>query len=163
VVADGEKKPLSRNGGNQLLGEQCEQNAADGGQVKVVHFEQKAELERGALAHQLPAPKDYDVVGNDCDGARLEGGEGRLALDEAEVLRLVTRNGLKRALKNGPQFQAKGTVERGDADIDPIDTHCVRRMKRGVRACGYVQCAGGGGVCVYVWVVGRGCLSGLAC
>ena len=102
VVADGEEKTLPRNRGDQLLREEKQQGPADSGEVKVVHLEEKVELEGLTVAHKLPTTEDYSVVYNQRDNADLECRKGRLSLHEAEVLRLVARNGLKALFEDWP-------------------------------------------------------------
>jgi hypothetical protein len=102
VVANGEEKALPGNYRNQLFREQGEEGAADGGEVKVVHLEQKVELERLPIAHKLAPAKDCNVVYDERSDADFEGGERRLSLDEAEVLGLVACNGLEALLKDRP-------------------------------------------------------------
>lgn len=102
MVADGEEKALPDNRGDDLLGEKQQQCAANGGEVKVVHLEKKAELEGLAIAHKLPAAENYNVVHKKRDNTRLQGRERCDALLEAEVLGLVARNGLKDLFENGP-------------------------------------------------------------
>jgi hypothetical protein len=118
VLANGKKQPLPRDNGNQLLREEHQQYPTDSGQVEVVELEQEVQLERLALAHQFPPTEDYNVVCEEGDGGGLERGHGRLAGLEAEVLRLVADNGLERSFEEGPQLEAKGAVERGDAIVD---------------------------------------------
>jgi hypothetical protein len=126
VVADGEEDTVPGDRGDQLLGEEGQQDTADGREVEVVHLEQEVELERLASAHQLPTAKDDDVVCDERSGARLERRERRLAGDEAEVLGLVASNGLEDLLEDGPQGDAEGAVKRGRADLEPFWlTHCV--------------------------------------
>ena len=127
MVADGEEETVPRDRGDELLGEEGQQDTADGREVEVVHLEEEVELERLASAHQLATAKDDDVVCDERGGARLEGGEGRLAGDEAEVLGLVADDGLEGLFEDGPQGKAEGTVKRGRADLEPFWlTHCVR-------------------------------------
>ena len=102
VVADGKEKTLPDNRGDDLLGEKKQQCTANGGEVKVVQLEEKAELEGLAIAHKLPAAKNYNVVYKERDNTSLEGRERCDALLEAEVLGLVARNGLKDLFENGP-------------------------------------------------------------
>jgi hypothetical protein len=102
VVADGKEKALANYNGKQLLNEERQQYTADGGEIEVVHLEQKVQLERLAVAHQLAAAKDYNVVCEKCDGACFERGERCLAGHEAEVVRFVADNWLKYGFEDGP-------------------------------------------------------------
>jgi hypothetical protein len=127
MAADCEEQTLSRYRGDQLLGEQRQEYAADGGEVEIVHLEQEVELEWLTLAHQLPPAEDYNVVCEKRNSARLERGEGCLAGNEAEVLRFIAGNWLESCFENRPQLEAEGAVERGDAIVDEgWETHCVR-------------------------------------
>ena len=130
MIADGEEQALAGDRGNQLLCEQGKQYSADGCEVEVVQFEEKAQFERLALAHQLPAAEDYNVVCDERNSARLECGERCLARDEAEVLRLVADNGLKGLLENRPELQAERPIERRRAELDPVwETHGGRERR----------------------------------
>lgn len=73
LVAHGEKEATPRNGGDKLLNEKSQESAADKGQVEVVDQEERPQLEGLAVAHQLPATKDYNVVNDDEDTRLLEG------------------------------------------------------------------------------------------
>lgn len=52
---------------NKLLNEENQKDAADGGQVEIVDEEERLELERLAIAHQLATTKDDHVVDDDED------------------------------------------------------------------------------------------------
>lgn len=62
MIANGEEKAMAGNGRDDLLKEQAKQDSANCREVKVVHFEQKAELEGLAVPHQFSSSEDYDVV-----------------------------------------------------------------------------------------------------
>ena len=102
MVADGEEEAFPGNRGDQLLREKEEESPADGREVKVVHLEEKVELERLTVAHKLPASEDNDVVCDECDHTDFERRKRRLSLYEAKVLRLVAHNRLKHLLEDGP-------------------------------------------------------------
>jgi hypothetical protein len=118
VVANCKEKTLAGNRGDDLLGKEGKKYAADCCEVEVVHLEQEVQLEGLAAAHELSSTEDYNVVCQKRDDADLESGQGGLAGDEAEVLRLVANNGLEDSLEDGPQLEAKWPVERGDAEVD---------------------------------------------
>lgn len=102
MVANGEEKTLAGNNWEQLLDKERQEYAADCCEVEVVHLEQKAELEWRAFAHQLAATENDNVVCEQGDGTLLQRRHGRLAGNEAEVLRLVADDGLKGGFKDGP-------------------------------------------------------------
>ena len=120
VVTDGKENAVPRDRGDDLLRKQHQQNKADGRKVKVVELEQKAQLERLAVPHQLPST-EYDNVVRDEEGcARLEGRDGRLPGNEAEILRLVAQEGLVRLLKDGPRCETERSVERRRPKLNPV-------------------------------------------
>jgi hypothetical protein len=102
VVADGKEDTLADNSGQKLLNEESQEEAADGGQVEVVDEEERLELEGLAVAHQLSAAKDNEVVDDDEDGRRLQGGHGSLKRHELEVIGRVANDGREQLVKDGP-------------------------------------------------------------
>lgn len=102
VVADGKEDTLTDNGRQKLLNEESQEEAANSGQVEVVDEEERLELERLAVAHQLSAAKDDEVVDDDEDGRRLQGGHGSLERHELEVIGRVANNGREELVKDGP-------------------------------------------------------------
>lgn len=125
MVADGVEETMTGDRRDQLLSEERKEYAADGGKVEVVDLEQEVELEWLTSAHQFATAEDYDVVCDEEDRAALERRERGFALDEAEVLRLVAGNGLKSLLEDRPELDTKGAVQRRNANLNPIDTHCI--------------------------------------
>src|SRR5690242_21677445 len=121
MIADRIEETVTDDRGNQLLSEERKEYAADGGKVKVVDLEQEVELERLAATHQLATAKDDDIVCNEEGCAALECGEGRFAGDEAEILGLVSSDGLESLLEDGPQRDTEGAVQRRDAHLEPIE------------------------------------------
>lgn len=120
MVANGVENAIAHDFGDQLLQEQHQQNSANGRQVEVVDLEQAIELQRGIVLHDLATSEYENVVGDEHDGAGLECRQGCLALDEAEVLRLVALDRLEGLLENWPQLNAKRPVESWRTDLDPI-------------------------------------------
>lgn len=118
VVADGVEDAVTDQSGQQLLNEESQEHTTDRGQVEVVDHEQEVELERRAIAHDFPAAKDDDVVGDEHRGGGLEGGHGRDALLELEFFRGIAHDGLVAGVEDGPEVDAERTVERGRPDID---------------------------------------------
>lgn len=102
VVADGKEDTLADNGRQKLLNEESQEEAADGGQVEVVDEEERLELERLAVAHQLSTAKDDEVIDDDEDGRRLQSGHGSLERHELEVIGRVANNGREELVKDGP-------------------------------------------------------------
>lgn len=100
--ANGIEYTVLDNSWNQLLGKERQKNAADGGQVKIVDLEQPIQLQSRSIAHQLAPTKDYDVVGYQDDGCLWECRHWRLALVEAEVLRLVAFDRFEGFLEDRP-------------------------------------------------------------
>ena len=67
-VADCVEDAAANNGGEELLNEESEETGADHGQEKVVDQEEALELEGLAVAHNLAATEDDNVVDDDEDG-----------------------------------------------------------------------------------------------
>lgn len=102
VVADGEEDALADNSGQDLLNEESQEGAADGGQVEVVDEEESLELEGLAVAHQLSTAKDDEVVDDDEDGRRLERRHGSLEWHKLEVIGREASDGREELIKDGP-------------------------------------------------------------
>lgn len=111
---------VSGDGGDQLLQEQQQKSATDGGQVEVVDFEEKVELERLPLPHELASSKDDDIVGEEENGRLRHAGHGRLSGHEPEVLGGISSNGLECLCENGPQRDTKRPVKRRRAILEPV-------------------------------------------
>lgn len=92
-MTDGMEDAMIVNRRNQLLSKESQQYATNSGQVKVVHHEQRVQLERRSIAHQFPSAKDYNVVGGNEQRRLLQGRHRRLARLEVEVLRRVSHDG----------------------------------------------------------------------
>ena len=75
----------SHNSWQQLLNEESQQNTGDGSEVEVVNQENGLELERLAVAHELAATQNDEIVKEDENASLLKSGHGRLPGDEAEV------------------------------------------------------------------------------
>ena len=129
---------LADNGGQDLLDEKGEQNAADGGQVEVVDQEEGAQLEGLAVAHQLPAAEDDCVVDDDEDARLLERRHGGGARLEAEVLGRVAGDELEGLAEDGPEVDAEGPVQRRDRQLlekreRRLGRHCCETGRPGRR------------------------------
>lgn len=94
VVANGVKDTTASEGRDELLNEQDQENARDSRQIKVVDQEERLELERFAVTHDLAATKDDGIVDDNEDGSRLEGRHRRLERHELELLSRVSDDGL---------------------------------------------------------------------
>lgn len=112
VVADGVEDTIVVQLRNQLLNEENQKDTANSGKVEVVDEEKRLELEGLTVMHQLATTKDDDVVDDDKDGGRLEGRHGRLERHELEVVGGIANNELKGLVEDGPQMDAKWTVDR---------------------------------------------------
>lgn len=89
-------------GGNELLNEEGEQDSADEGEVEVVDDEEGVELEGLAVAHDLAADEDDDVVRDEGGGGLGQAGHWGLAGDEIEAGGLVAAQGLEGPGEDGP-------------------------------------------------------------
>lgn len=105
------------DGGQELLDEEDEEDAADGGEVEVVDEEEALELVGLAVAHPLAATEDDGIVDDDEDGGLLEGGHGGLALNESELAGRVAGDSCPGLVEDGPQLDAKGTVDGGQRQL----------------------------------------------
>lgn len=77
----------------KLFDEERQQNATDDGEVKIVNYEERLELQRLSISHKLPSTKDDDIV---CDYhcRRLaQGRHWRLALGKLKVLGRISHDG----------------------------------------------------------------------
>jgi hypothetical protein len=117
-VANAVKDAIPHHRRNQLLQEQQQQRAADESQQQVVQHEDAVELEGLAPAHHLAAAEDEHVVADERGGGGAEGGHGRAAGHEAEVLRQVAHDGGEGALEERVHGEAEGVVERRGAEGD---------------------------------------------
>lgn len=125
MVANSVEETVTGNRGDQLLSEERQKDAADSGKVEVVDLEQEVELEWLAATHQFTTAEDDDVVCDEEGRAGLEGREGCFAGHEAEILGLVANDGLESLLEDRPERDTEGAVQRRDAHLKPIETHCV--------------------------------------
>lgn len=97
MVTDGVEQAFSDNRRQKLLNEEGQQKTGDGGEVEVVNQEECLELEGLAVAHELAATENNDVVQDDENARLLKSGHGRLPGDEAELADWV-------AGEKGPDF-----------------------------------------------------------
>ena len=102
VVADSEEDTVSPDCRQQLFDEKSQQSTADNGQVEIVNHEQGVELERGTALHDLPAPEDNNIVGDEHDRSILHGGHGRHTTGELELTRRISHHILKSLVEDGP-------------------------------------------------------------
>ena len=102
VVTDGEEDTMSPNSRHQLLNEESQQCATDQSQVQVVDHEQGVQLQGSALLHELPATEDDDIVGDEKDGRRLEGGKRSDTLDKLEFAGRIADDLLEGLVKDRP-------------------------------------------------------------
>lgn len=110
-VADSKEKALVVQSWDQLLSEEGQQDGADRSEVEVVDHKGSIELECWAVAHQLAAAENYNVV---CENQRRGLLHGRHWGDmglEIEVLRVVSLDGREGLVKDGPEVDAKGAVD----------------------------------------------------
>ena len=75
-VADSKEKALVVQSWDQLFGEESQQDGADRGEVEVMDHKGSIELERRAVAHQLAAAENYNVVCEDQRSGLLHGRHG---------------------------------------------------------------------------------------
>lgn len=102
VVTDGVEDAVAPDSGEQLLDEQHQENGADNGQEQVVDHEQRVELERREVLHNLAATENHDIVGHKKGRGLLEGGQRGHTLDELEFASGVSHDQLVSLIKDGP-------------------------------------------------------------
>lgn len=102
VVTDGVEDTIVVDLGNELLNEENQKDAADGGQVEVVNEEERLELERLTVAHQLATTENDHVVDDNESGGRLEGRHGRLERNELKLLGRISDDCLPGLAEDGP-------------------------------------------------------------
>lgn len=102
MVTDGKEDAFADNGWQELLNEESQEYSADGGEIEVVDQEQGLELERLAVAHELSAGENDEVIDDNEDGRRLERGHRRLEWHEFEVISLLANNCLEGLVEDGP-------------------------------------------------------------
>lgn len=122
-VADGKEKALVVQSWDQLLGEEGQQYATYRSEVEVVDHKGSIELERRAVAHQLAAAENYNVVCEDQRSGLLHGRHGSDMGLEVEVLRVVSLDGREGLVEDGPEVDAEGAVDRRalDGSEDLVD------------------------------------------
>lgn len=117
MVADGVEDAVARNGGEELLDEQGQQDGADDGQEQVVDHEESVELECGALLHDLATTEDHGIVGNQDGRGLLEGGQRSDTLDELELAGRVAHDLLVGLVEQRPQVNAERPVKGREGHI----------------------------------------------
>lgn len=117
MVTDGVEDAMARNGGQELLDEQGEQDGADDGQEQVVDHEKSVELERRELLHDLATTEDHSVVGDQDGRGLLEGRQRSDTLDELELAGGVAHDLLIGLVEKRPQVNAKRPVEGREGHI----------------------------------------------
>lgn len=105
------------DGGDKLLKEEDQEGTADESEVEVVDEEKGLELERFAVAHHLATTKDDGIVDNNEDGCRLQSRHGSLKGDKLEVIGRVADNSSPSLVKDGPQVDAKGAIDRRPGEL----------------------------------------------
>lgn len=118
VIADGIEDAVAHQGREQLLNEESQQDTTYGCQVEVVDHEESVELESRAIAHDLTATEDNDVVGDQHGDGLLQCRHGRDALFEVERIGRVASDLGVEDVEDGPQVQAERTVEGRRADLN---------------------------------------------
>ena len=102
MVANGMEDASSDNCRQQLLNEEGQQYAGDGSEVEVVDQEKGLELEGFAVAHELAATENNDIVQDDENACLLKSGHWRLPGDEAELADGITGEKSPCFVKDGP-------------------------------------------------------------
>lgn len=110
-VADSKEKALVVQSWDQLFGEESQQDGADRGEVEVMDHKGSIELERRAVAHQLAAAENYNVVCEDQRSGLLHGRHGGDMGLEIEILRVVSFDSREGLVEDGPEVDAKGAVD----------------------------------------------------
>jgi hypothetical protein len=134
-VTDAVEEAISVKRGDHLLSEQGKKTSADKSEIEVVELEKEAELDGIAVAHELPAAKDDEVVHDQHREGGAVCGEVGLGLDEFKVFSMVTVDGHIGFVEDGPQCEAERSVNCRPAYFEPVGVfdscHCVRWRWRG--------------------------------
>lgn len=67
-----------------------------------MNHEQRVELERSAVLHELATTEDDEIVGDEHDSSRLDGRERGHTSDELEFARGITHHILEGLVEDGP-------------------------------------------------------------
>jgi len=102
LVADGVENTLPHDRWQKLLNKESQEDPADRGQIKVVDQEERLQLERLPVAHQLPAPENEDIVAYDENARLFQGWHRSLASLESKVVGRIAHNSLEGLVEVGP-------------------------------------------------------------
>jgi hypothetical protein len=159
-VADGVENTVPDEGGEQLLNEESQKTTADDGQVEVVDLERAVQAEGCAVPHELAASQNNGVVCNERQDRLFVRRHDGVAGHELELLGRVAKHLLPRGGEDGPEGDAKGTVEGRHTDLEVGEGRhaggCVggvwysRRPREVFVVEGQVKPAGSGGWIVFV-------------
>jgi hypothetical protein len=117
-VADGVENTVPDEGREQLLNEESQKTTADDGQVQVVDLERAVQAEGCAVPHELAASQDDGVVRNERQDRLFVRRHDGVAGHELELLGRVAKHLLPRGGEDGPEGDAKGTVESRHTDLE---------------------------------------------
>ena len=134
-IADGVEKTVPDQGGEKLLNEESQKTTADNGQVQVVDLEGTVQAEGRAAPHELTTTQNDDVVRNERNDRLFVCGHQDLSLLEPELLGRVAKHLLPCGGEDGPEGDAKGTVESRKTDLEAGEGRHVVGRVWGVVGC----------------------------
>ena len=134
-IADGVEKTVPDQGGEKLLNEESQKTTADNGQVQVVDLEGTVQAEGRAAPHELTTTQNDDVVRNERNDRLFVCGHQDFSLLEPELLGRVAKHLLPCGGEDGPEGDAKGTVESRKTDLEAGEGRHVGGRVWGVVGC----------------------------
>jgi hypothetical protein len=117
-VANGVENTVPDQRREQLLNEESQKTTADDGQVEVVDLERTVQAEGCAVPHELAASQNDGVVCNERQNRLFVRRHDGVAGHELELLGRVAKHLLPRGGEDGPEGDAKGTVESRHTDLE---------------------------------------------
>ena len=117
-IADGVEKTVPDQSGEKLLNEESQKTTADDGQVQVVDLERTVQAEGRAAPHEFTTTQNDDVVCNERHDRLFVRRHDGVAGHELELLGRVAKHLLPRGGEDGPEGDAKWTVESRHTDLE---------------------------------------------
>jgi len=117
-ITNSVENAIPDQGGEKLLNEESQETTADDGQVQVVDLERTVQTEGRAAPHELTTTQNDGVVYNERNDRLFVCRHERAARHELELLGRVAKHLLPCGGENGPEGDAKGTVESRKTDLE---------------------------------------------
>lgn len=117
-ITDSVEETVPDQGGEKLLNEESQKTTADDGEVQVVDLERTVQAEGRAAPHELTTTQNDDVVCDERNDRLFVCRHEDFSLLELELLGWVAKHLLPCGGENGPEGDAKGTVESRKTDLE---------------------------------------------